>query len=88
MLSTFPHSTGGFVMRYRRSTIISTALVAAVALPALATATTPTRVGMPAAHLISHSKEAVPFLADDYAGALAAARARHVPIFVEAWAPW
>jgi len=42
----------------------------------------------PAAHLISHSREAVPFLADDYAGALAAARATHRPIFVEAWAPW
>lgn len=40
------------------------------------------------AHLISHSHEAVPFVADDYAGALAAARARKVPIFVEAWAPW
>jgi endonuclease YncB( thermonuclease family) len=26
--------------------------------------------------------------ADDYAGALAAARARKVPIFVDAWAPW
>jgi hypothetical protein len=42
----------------------------------------------PVAHLISHSREAVPFVADDYAGALAAARAKKVPIFVEAWAPW
>ena len=42
----------------------------------------------PVAHLISHSREAVPFIADDYAAALAAARAKHVPIFVEAWAPW
>jgi hypothetical protein len=25
---------------------------------------------------------------DDWAGALAAARARKVPIFVDAWAPW
>jgi len=25
---------------------------------------------------------------DDWAGALAAARARNVPIFVDAWAPW
>jgi hypothetical protein len=40
------------------------------------------------AHLISHSREAVPFVADDYAHALAVARAKHVPIFVEAWAPW
>jgi len=33
-------------------------------------------------------RPAVPFIADDYPGALAEARARKVPIFVEAWAPW
>ncbi len=31
---------------------------------------------------------AVPFIADDYPKALAQARARHLPIFLEAWAPW
>jgi thioredoxin-like negative regulator of GroEL len=30
----------------------------------------------------------VPFIEDDYAAALAEARARKVPLFVEAWAPW
>ena len=30
----------------------------------------------------------LPFIEDDYAQALAQARAKHVPIFVEAWAPW
>lgn len=30
----------------------------------------------------------VPFIADDYPQALAQARARHLPIFLEAWAPW
>jgi hypothetical protein len=30
----------------------------------------------------------VPFIEDDYPGALAQARAKKVPIFVEAWAPW
>ncbi len=30
----------------------------------------------------------VPFIEDDYARAVAAARAKKVPIFVEAWAPW
>jgi hypothetical protein len=33
-------------------------------------------------------RPAVPFLADDYPGALAQARAKKLPIFVEAWAPW
>ncbi len=31
---------------------------------------------------------ALPFVADDYTRALAEARARKVPLFVEAWAPW
>ena len=30
----------------------------------------------------------LPFIQDDYARALAEARARKVPIFIEAWAPW
>jgi hypothetical protein len=28
------------------------------------------------------------WISDDYPGALAEARARQVPIFVDAWAPW
>lgn len=31
---------------------------------------------------------ALPFIEDDYERALAEARARDVPIFVESWAPW
>jgi hypothetical protein len=31
---------------------------------------------------------AVPFIADDYPRALAEARSKKLPIFVEAWAPW
>ena len=33
-------------------------------------------------------KSALPFIADDYPSALAQARAKKLPIFVEAWAPW
>ena len=33
-------------------------------------------------------KMALPFIENDYPKALALAKARHVPIFVEAWAPW
>jgi len=32
--------------------------------------------------------EALSFLQDDYAKALTAARAKKLPIFAEAWAPW
>lgn len=30
----------------------------------------------------------LPFIEDDYAKAVARAKAKDVPIFVEAWAPW
>jgi endonuclease YncB( thermonuclease family) len=30
----------------------------------------------------------LPFVEDDYARALAEARARKLPLFIEAWAPW
>lgn len=32
--------------------------------------------------------ETLPFIEDDYAKAVARAKAKNVPIFVEAWAPW
>lgn len=32
--------------------------------------------------------ETLPFVKDDYAKAVAQAKAKNVPIFVEAWAPW
>jgi hypothetical protein len=31
---------------------------------------------------------ALPFIENDYAKALARARTKNVPIFVDAWAPW
>lgn len=32
--------------------------------------------------------EALPFIEDDYPRALAEARARKQPLFVDSWAPW
>ena len=32
--------------------------------------------------------QVLPWIADDYPRALALAKQRHVPIFVENWAPW
>jgi hypothetical protein len=34
------------------------------------------------------AKPVLPFIEDDYPKALAEARARKLPIFVEVWAPW
>jgi hypothetical protein len=33
-------------------------------------------------------KSALPFVEDDYPRALSAARAKKLPIFADAWAPW
>jgi len=33
-------------------------------------------------------KPVLPWIEDDYPGALSEARARNLPIFVEVWAPW
>jgi hypothetical protein len=38
--------------------------------------------------LSAYAKEVLPFIADDYKKAVAEAKAKNVPIFVEAWAPW
>jgi hypothetical protein len=40
----------------------------------------------PPKHTIHAS--AVPFITDDYTRAVAEAKARKVPLFIEAWAPW
>lgn len=42
----------------------------------------------PAPKAAAHPKPVVPFIEDDYARAVDEAKARKVPIFVEAWAPW
>jgi hypothetical protein len=34
------------------------------------------------------SRSVLPWVEDDYPKALAQARAKKIPIFVEAWAPW
>jgi hypothetical protein len=36
----------------------------------------------------TEAKSALPWIRDDYGAALAQARSRGVPIFVENWAPW
>ncbi|HSP13142.1 MAG TPA: hypothetical protein VLV78_00135 [Thermoanaerobaculia bacterium] len=34
------------------------------------------------------AKEVLPFIEDDFGKAVARARAKNEPIFVDAWAPW
>jgi len=42
----------------------------------------------PAAAPSSAPKAALPWIENDYARAMAEAKRRGVPVFVEAWAPW
>jgi hypothetical protein len=71
---------------------LSLALVVALAAPAgpaAAGAPAPARTASaakPKAAAAAHL--ALPFIQDDYPRALAEARARKVPLFIEAWAPW
>jgi hypothetical protein len=37
---------------------------------------------------VASAREVLPFIEDDYTKAVAQARTKNVPIFVEAWAPW
>jgi len=59
------------------------AVASAAASPARAPATAPA-----ARAAVAGPRMALPFIQDDYARALAEARARKVPLFIEAWAPW
>ena len=44
--------------------------------------------GAGAAGAAASARRVMPFIADDYARAVAEARARKVPLFIESWAPW
>lgn len=62
--------------------VLLSALVLAPVAPARGASTrTVTRVR-------SVAPEVLPFIADDWPKAVALAKARKVPLFVEAWAPW
>ena len=38
--------------------------------------------------LPAFAKEVLPFIDNDYSKAIAQARAKNLPLFVDAWAPW
>jgi hypothetical protein len=65
-------------------------LLAAFVLLALCAAATTSAQAAPAAKPGAKPglPSVLPFVQDNYPRALADARARHVPLVVEAWAPW
>ena len=60
------------------------ALVLAAPLPAHA----PAARGMRPSASASSWRPVVPFIEDDFGRALALAKARKLPVFIEGWAPW
>jgi hypothetical protein len=59
------------------------ATLAVPVVPARAASAVPSKRPAPA-----EPRLALPFIENDYPRALAEARARKVPLFIEAWAPW
>jgi hypothetical protein len=71
------------VSRVNPTRVAATLVVlASLSAPGLASAATPPAGSVAARHAV------LPFIADDYTKAVAEARARKVPLFIEAWAPW
>ena len=66
-------------------------MVAALGDPRTDVAPTITRMKrllLACALLLAGSAHAITFIENDYATAIARAKAKDVPVFVEAWAPW
>ena len=53
-----------------------------------ATAAAPKRAATQARPTATAWHPAVPFIEDDFGRALALAKARRLPVFIEGWAPW
>ncbi len=63
-------------------------MVASFAMKTLPTLALATLLGASAAFAAPAATSNLPWIEDDYGRAVAEAKARHVPIFLEAWAPW
>ena len=73
-----------------KPSLLAVSLLVLVLALAVSTAT-PARAAAgskPARNAAVGSRMVLPFIQDDYTRALAEARARKLPLFIEAWAPW
>jgi hypothetical protein len=71
----------------RLGSLAAVCVVFACLAPAVKAAVTPARSGAATKPAVA-AHSTLPWIDDDYEKAIAEARARKVPIFVEAWAPW
>jgi hypothetical protein len=76
-------------MKTPRRSQLALALSVSVLLPLVAPAAVASKTPAQSARAgPAASRIVLPFIDDDYPKALNEARARGVPIFIEAWAPW
>jgi len=45
-------------------------------------------IGLLMSSALGANAKTLPFISDDYSKALSQAKQRHLPLFVEVWAPW
>lgn len=77
--------------RYHRAMLKRALLVGLLALAVAAHAAPPAKPASTAKKApakAAHWKPAVPFIEDDFGRALALAKERKLPVFIEGWAPW
>ena len=83
-------AAGDSMARMRKSSLLVLSLLIAVAAPASATVAKKP-AARPAARANAKAadwKPVVPFIEDDFGRALALAKERKRPVFIEGWAPW
>lgn len=68
--------------------VIAASLVAAAAHAATTTAKSAPPTSTPAKAAAAKWNPVVPFIEDDFGRALALAKERKLPVFIEGWAPW
>jgi len=68
----------------RRHLVLLAALALAAAAPAHASGASPRAKGA----TVAKWHPVVPFIEDDFGRALALAKERKLPVFIEGWAPW
>jgi hypothetical protein len=84
ILTRAPDSRRSLCYHHRMKTLRVLLMMFAATLPVGA------RLGIAAGRMapVTAPRPVLPFIEDDYTRAVSEARARKLPIFIEAWAPW
>ena len=76
------------MLRMFARTLLALLLAAPIVTPAAHAATTTAPAKSAPAKTAPKWKPVVPFIEDDFGRALALAKERKLPVFIEGWAPW